>query len=342
MKSKEKSNKKCNRVNGRTSKEGICKKESREEQSLITQKEYLVSKIQRFTLLSNVFLSVALDDLEACQHVLRIILQKPDLVLKEVRSQHRISKITAHDAILDLFAEDSEGNLYNLEIQREDTVDHAKRVRFYCAMVDSEYLLKGMPYGDMPQVTAVYISESDIWHGGQTVYEVCPGLYDGSSRCKCTRKHQESDSGEYLRPYQEGRRILYVNAEMDDGGEIAKLMKYFKTGDPYDMSQGALSKRVHYLKCEEGGIEYMCKVSKELFHDGWMEGQRSGLKEGQRLGLKEGQRLGLKKGQRLGLLEGKREVAIRLFAKGMTDEQTADLVDCSLPMVREWRKDHKR
>ena len=67
-----------------------------------------------------------------------------------------------------------------------------------------------------------------------------------------------------------------------------------------------------------GGIDYMCKVSKELFHDGWMEGQR------------------------LGLLEGKREVAIRLFAKGMTDEQTADLVDCSLPVVREWRKDHKR
>lgn len=50
----------------------------------------------------------------------------------------------------------------------------------------------------------------------------------------------------------------------------------------------------------------------------------------------------LKKASAIGLLEGKREVAIRLFAKGMTDEQTADLVDCSLPVVREWRKDHKR
>lgn len=38
-----------------------------------------------------------------------------------------------------------------------------------------------------------------------------------------------------------------VNAEVDDGSEIAKLMKYFKISDPYDMSQGALSKRVHYL-----------------------------------------------------------------------------------------------
>lgn len=50
---------------------------------------------------------------------------------------------------------------------------------------------------------------------------------------------------------------------------------------------------------------------------------------------------GWMEGQRIGLLEGKREVAIRLFAKGMTDEQTADLVDCSLPVVREWRKGTK-
>lgn len=303
-----------------------------EEESYIIRKEYLIEQIQNFTLLSNVFLSVALDDVEACQYVLRVILQKPELVLKGVRSQHRISKITAHDAILDLFAEDSEGNLYNLEIQREDTVDHAKRVRFYCAMVDSEYLFKGVPYSEMPQVTAIYISESDIWHGKKTVYEVKDRLEEAGAEFKT----------EYSKPYWEGRRILYVNAKVDDGSEIAKMMKYFKTCDPYDMSQGALSKRVHYLKCEEGGIDYMCEVSKKLFNDGWVEGQRLGLKEGQRLGLKEGQRLGLEEGQRLGLLAGKHEVAIRLFAKGMTDEQTADLVDCSLPVVREWRKNYKR
>ena len=43
----------------------------------------------------------------------------------------------------------------------------------------------------------------------------------------------------------------------------------------------------------------MCEVPKKLFNDGWLEGQRPGL------------------------LEGKREVAVRLFAKGMTDGQPA-------------------
>ena len=68
-------------------------------------------------------------------------------------------------------------------------------------------------------------------------------------------------------------------------------------------TQGNCESRMRDICRRRGGIDYMCKVSKELFHDGWMEGQRSGLKEGQRLGLKEGQRLGLKEGQRIGLLE---------------------------------------
>ena len=53
--------------------------------------------------------------------------------------------------------------------------------------------------------------------------------------------------------YDDGIHVTYVNAEVDDGTETARLMKYFKTTDPEDMSQGDLSSRVHFLKCEEGG-----------------------------------------------------------------------------------------
>ena len=51
-------------------------------------------------------------------------------VVKEIRSQYRISEIHSHDAILDILAEDGAGKLYNLEIQRSETVDHARRTRF--------------------------------------------------------------------------------------------------------------------------------------------------------------------------------------------------------------------
>lgn len=123
-----------------------------QEISFISMKDQLVEKARSFNLLSNVFMNVVLNDIPACQHVIRVITGIPDLVVKEVRSQHRISKITAHDAILDILAEDGRKRLVNLEIQRKDTVDHAKRTRFYTAMIDSECLEKGKEYDQMPDV----------------------------------------------------------------------------------------------------------------------------------------------------------------------------------------------
>ena len=93
------------------------KKQESEERSLIEARERRVEEARKFNLFSNVFLSVALNDKLACQYVLRILTGIPDLEVKEVRSQYRISKIESHDAVLDVLAEVSGGRLCNLEVQ---------------------------------------------------------------------------------------------------------------------------------------------------------------------------------------------------------------------------------
>ena len=154
-----------------------------EETARLNVREILLEKLKEFTLLSDVFLTVALRDRAACQHVLRLLTGKEDLTVKEVRTQYRISKILSHDAILDVLAEDEEKRLYNLEIQRRDTVDHCRRTRFYGAMIDSEYLEKGKEYQELADVYIFYISETDIRKAGRTVYPV--------------RKYSESDDADY-------------------------------------------------------------------------------------------------------------------------------------------------
>jgi len=72
----------------------------------INSREARVAGARRFSLLSNVFMSVALQDITACQHVIRVLLGIDDLVVREVRTQYTISKINSHDAILDILAED--------------------------------------------------------------------------------------------------------------------------------------------------------------------------------------------------------------------------------------------
>ena len=263
--------------------------------SAIADREHRVAEARKFNLLSNVFMSVALNDRAACQHVLRILTGIQDLVVKEIRVQYRISKIQSHDAILDVLAEDGLGKLYNLEIQRSDTIDHARRTRFYGAMIDSEYLQKGKTYAELPDVYLIYISETDLWEANHTVYPV--------------RKHFENTAV----PYEDGQRILYVNAAVNDGSPTAKLMQYFKTTDPQDMSQGDLSLRIHYLKCEEGGYAEMCEVSEKIFREGVEEGIARGIQQGMSRGIQQGLQQGIQQGT---------EHTVRTMLKhGFTDAQ---------------------
>lgn len=265
-----------------------------QETTFISRKDQLVEEARSFNLLSNVFMSVALNDIPACKHVIRIITGLSDLVVKEVRSQHRISKITAHDAILDILAEDSHRRLVNLEIQRKDTIEHARRTRFYAAMIDSECLQKGKEYDQMPDVHIIYISETDLWAAGRALYKV-----------------EKKFKGTEI-TYDDGIYVTYVNAEINDGSDIAKLMDYFKKADPEDMSQGDLSARVHFLKCEEGGYPEMCEVSEKIYKEGIIEGKKEGI------------------------IEGKKGTAFNMKKKGYSDAIIADILEVGLNVIQQW------
>ena len=279
----------------------------REETARLNVREILLEKLKEFTLLSDVFLTVALRDRAACQHVLRLLTGKEDLTVKEVRTQYRISKILSHDAILDVLAEDEEKRLYNLEIQRRDTVDHCRRTRFYGAMIDSEYLEKGKEYQELADVYIFYISETDIRKAGRTVYPV--------------RKYSESDDADY----DDGLHVVYVNAEVDDGSDAAVLMRYFKTSDPEDQSQGALSDRVHFLKCEEGGMDIMCEVAERI--------EARGRQQGEKIGREQGEKIGGERKARI--------TAQNLYQMGMSPEKIAQAVGEDIGMVRQWLSEIK-
>ncbi len=224
--------------------------------SFLEQHEELLEKVKDFNLMNHVFMAVALQDKYACQHVVRILTGNSSLKVVSVKTEYRISKLVSHDAILDILAEDENGELYNLEIQRLDTVDHARRTRFYGAMIDSEALSKGRTYKEMPEVHIIYISEKDLWHEGKTCYPVD----------KYFRNTQI--------PYEDGMHVLYVNAEVDDGTDTAKLMQFFKTADPSDTSQGALSQRIIQLK--EGEMKDMYDVANEFIEAGRKDGLEKG------------------------------------------------------------------
>lgn len=165
-----------------------------------------------------------------------------------------------------------------------------RRTRFYGAMADSQFLDKGRTFQELPGLQIYYVSDKDIWKAFQTVYPV---------------RNYLGDEG---MAYDDGSSVTYVNTEVDDGSEIATLMKYFKTADPEDDSQGDLSRRVHYLKCEEGGIEYMCELTEAIE----------------------------KRGEARGEARGRQAVAFNLASMGMTVDKIAQAVGETAALVQQW------
>lgn len=265
----------------------------------LADRERMLKDLEQLTLLSDVFMSVVLSDLGACQHVVRILTGDHEIRLKSVRTQYVISKAVTRGARLDVLVEEQKSTLYHLEIENTDTMDHPRRTRFYGALTDSELLRKGAGYSALPDRRIFYISRTDIWKNGYTVYE------------------EEKRFRQTGLLHEDGAHVTYVNAAVDDGSRIAKLMRYFRTADPFDDSEGALSKRVRFLKTEEGGREIMCEIMEKIREEGRKEGRKSGF------------------------LESSRKTALNLNRMGMPEETIARAVEEDVTVVRQWLKSAK-
>ena len=87
-----------------------------------------------------------------------------------------------------------------------------------------------------------------------------------------------------------------------------------------DDSEGELSKRVHYLKCEEGGVDVMCEISERI------------EKRGEERGEKRGEQRGEKKGSE----KKAKMTAHNLFEMGMSPEQISRAVGEDISAVKKW------
>ena len=214
----------------------------------------MLKDIQKFTLFHDTFMNVVLSDVGACQHVIRVIMGDPSIEIAEVEVQYPLKSPSTRNAILDVLAKDVNGCYYNIELQNADTIDHARRVRLYQSLFGASFTPKGADFSEVPKLVNIYLSKTDFWKKGRTVYRVKSTLEDTEIT------------------YDDGCTTIFVNAAVDDGSEIAKLMKYFVTANPKDNSQGELSKRVTYLKLSEGGRNEMCEIAMKYYTDGHKNG----------------------------------------------------------------------
>ena len=99
----------------------------------------LEQKIKAMRLMDDNFMTAVLSDKACAELVIRIILDRDDIIVKHTRTQYTINSLKNHSVRLDVYAEDLEGTKYDIEIQRSDRGATPKRARYISSMIDAAF-----------------------------------------------------------------------------------------------------------------------------------------------------------------------------------------------------------
>lgn len=208
---------------------------------MIAKVEEVVAKLRP---MDDTFFHKLVEDTAFCEEVLRVILQKPDLRIVEAVPQRNLRNIKGRSVTVDVLCRDADGNYYNIEVQKQDNDDHQRRVRYNGSNIDTFISEKGTRFSELPSVYVIYISSFDYFGEHQTIYHVHRNL---------------SETGTVV---DNASHEIYVNTEVDDGSDIAGLMKIFKSFKIKDDPRfPVVCARIRHLK--EGGGNNMCSVVEE-------------------------------------------------------------------------------
>lgn len=99
---------------------------------------------------------------------------------------------------------------------------------------------------NVPDVIGIFISKFDVFKGKKAIYHV---------ERKIRETGEINDNGLYE---------IYVNTKVDDGTDVAQLMKIFKEQEIYDFVKfPKVSKRKQHFLKGKGGKKEMCEIVEE-------------------------------------------------------------------------------
>ena len=212
----------------------------------VMKPEYL-AVIENFRLMDDDFMSKCLENAPECiELMLQIILGKKDLKVVKSQTEYPIKSLQGRGVRFDVFARDSEGKEYDIEIQRADKGAEPKRARYNSALMDANALRSSDDFGKLRDTYVIFITENDVMKRGKDIYSY---------------QRREDDTGDCL---CDGTYIIYVNGATRSATEIGKLVHDLLCRDAAKMYFDVLRKRVSQFKNSEEGRRTMCEAVERI------------------------------------------------------------------------------
>ena len=221
-------------------------KKARRRSAHVMKPEYL-AEIERMRLMDDDFMSKCLENAPECiELMLQIILGKKDLKVVKSQTEYPIKSLQGRGVRFDVFARDSEGKEYDIEVQRANKGAEPKRARYNSALMDANALKSSDDFGKLRDTYVIFITENDVMGDGQEVYSYL---------------RIEEHSGKRLR---DGTHIIYVNGATRSATRIGRLVHDLLCRDAAKMYFDVLKKRVGDFKQTEEGRRTMCEAVERI------------------------------------------------------------------------------
>ena len=195
---------------------------------------------------------------------------------------------------LDLYVEDENGVVYNVEVQTTRHRSLPKRMRYYQSAIDMNVLSPGADYARLRKSFIIFICNHDPYGRDRIVYRF-------ENRCI-----EEPEL-----PFGDETVKVIVNTKGTTGtvnAELQEVIRYLDSGTVSGDFSRELEDAVNHVKSsEERRHEYMIMMlrEQELLEKGREEGRVEGREEGRVEGREQGIVEGVQKGEaRLAVLFG--------------------------------------
>lgn len=249
---------------------------------------------------------------KAYEDVLSIILDEPDLKLKEVKAEQVILNKSGKRAIrLDAWALDVKERQFDMEMQNDsDSDDIRRRSRFYQGLIDTPILKSGKEtrYKQLPSTVIIFITQEDIFGKDLARYtfsewcEEVPDLPLGDGTCK-----------------------IFLNMTSKNGRpELVSLLQYMKNTTLDNSDITVKDERILDLD----RIVEEVKQSEE-----WEVVEMGILEIGLARGIEQGRELGIEQGRELGIEQSMRTVVENMLRHNVPDEDIMMYTECEQKFI---------
>ena len=220
---------------------------------------------------SNAFMfSKVMKNRKLCKQLLEVILGvKIRRIVYQEEEKTLDHTVDSKSVRLDVYIEDDENTVYDVEMQTTNPGNLPKRSRYYQAMIDLNLLQKGENYNTLKKSYVIFICKNDIFKKGRHIYTF-------ENICLQDKELHLNDEATKV--------FLNPVSDMDDvDEELRNFLSYVASGEPVDTFTQELMQEVEIARTnKDWEVEYM----------GWMADRQDAYNEGHTEGLEQGRELG--------------------------------------------------